>query len=249
MVNVKKNTKNSKKRYTTNNKLTVKSLQTQMKQMNIFRGEKKHTSVNSYDLTIQPTVGQCDVNFDGNYFYDITPNPTSGDGASNRDGSQIRLYSSVMKLTFAQQDNTSSARNIKITILEVLGTPQDIGMVEGNYLVTNPMSTIRDYYSVPNTVYRSQYKVLCVRNYKIEGDNIGGQRQTKDCQINLKYNKGWGHSVRYAVNPTIGQLIMIVQCDVGNRSLTTTSTLPVYKNTIKTGLDFKFNIQHYYYDN
>lgn len=251
MSNVKKNTKGNKKRYTRNNGSSIKSLQTQMKQMNIFKGEKKHINISDRTITpyIEPKVGQCDADFDANYLYDMTPNPTSGDGATNRDGSMIRLYSSVLKFSFAQQDNCSSARNIKITILEVQGTPQSIGTVEGQYLITNPMSNVRDYYSLPNTVYRSQYKVLAVRKLKIEPDNVGGQRMTKDYQINLKYNKGWGHNIRYGVSPTTGQLIFMVQCDLGNVSSSTASSLPVFVNTVNTGLSFKFNIQHYYYDN
>lgn len=238
------------KRKKSSKKPTVASLATQLRQMNVFRGEKKKFSVSSEDFVIQPTVAQCDANFDANYLYDITPAPSAGDGGSNREGEQIRLYSSVLKMTFAQQDAVSSARRIKVTIMEVLGTPQTTGTVEGQYLVTNPMSGIRDYYSVPNTAYRAQYKIITQRHLTIKPDMVGGQRLINNMQINLKYNKGWGHLVRYAgVSTSVGQLIMLVQCDLGNQSSTTASTLPVYVNSVNTGVDFKFNVQHYFYDN
>jgi len=231
------------------NKDTVSSLSTQLRQMSVFRGEKKKINDDSFGLT-NVYVGQCYGNTDGNFLKDITPAPVSGDGSTNREGEQIRLYSSIIKLSFAQQDSTSAARRVRITIMEVLGTPQATGTVEGQYLVTNPVSTIRDFYSMHNTAYRAQYKVLATRMLTVPADNIGGQRLFKDIQINLKYNKGWGHLVRYAgVSTSVGQLIMLVQCDLGNCAGSTTSTLPVYLQSVNTGLDFNYNIQHYYYDN
>lgn len=231
------------------NKATIASLSNQLRQMSVFRGEKKKISDDSNDSG-GVIIGQCYGDSDGNLFKDMTPAPASGDGSSNREGEQIRLYSSVLKLSFAQQDSTSAARRVKITIMEVLGTPQGVGTVEGQYLVTNPLSGVRDYYSMPNTAYRAQYKVLATRHLTVPADNIGGQRLFKDIQINLKYNKGWGHLIRYAgVSTSVGQLVMVVQCDLGNCHPSSASTLPVYVNAVNTGLDAKYNIQHYYYDN
>lgn len=237
--NKKKKSNGKKKNYT--------SLATQLKQMSIYKGEKKKIS---YANAAPVYVGQCAANNDANYVYDLTPAPTSGDGSSNREGEQIRLYSSVLHLSFAQQDSVSSARRIKVTIMEVLGTPQTVGTVEGQYLLTNPMSTIRDYYSNTNTAYRAQYKIIATRHLTIPADQVGGQRMFKDMQINLKYNKGWGHLIRYAGPSTsVGQLVMMVQCDLGNASGAAASTLPVYVNSINTGVELKYNMQHYFYDN
>lgn len=237
----------NKKKKSNNKKKSYNSLATQLKQMSIYRGEKKKLSQTNADDVF---VGQCNINNDANVLIDITPVPTSGDGGSNREGEQIRLYSSVLRLSFAQMDSANSARRIKITIMEVLGTPQSVGTVEGQYLLSNPMSTIRDYYSNPNTAYRAQYKIIATRHVTIPADNVGGQRMMKDTQINLKYNKGWGHLIRYAgVNTSVGQLVMFIQCDLGNTNATTASTLPVYVDLPNTGVELKYNFEHYFYDN
>lgn len=242
-----KKTYSKKKKYNNKKKSNYSSLATQLKQMSIYRGEKKKIAVANETVNY---VGQCNVNNDANYFYDMTPAPVVGDGSSNREGEQIRLYSSVLRLSFGQQDNCSAERRIKITIMEVLGTPQSVGTVEGQYLTTNPMTGIRDYYSNPNTAYRAQYKIIATRHVTIPADKVGGQRTFKDTQINLKYNKGWGHLIRYAgVSTSVGQLVMIVQCNLGNTSSISASTLPVYVNGMTTGVQLKYNIEHYYYDN
>lgn len=242
-----KKTYNKKKKFNNKKRMTTASLATQLKQMSIYRGEKKKITESNPSTIL---VGQCNVNNDANNVYDITPDPSTGDGSSNREGEQIRLYSSVIRLSFAQQDAVSSARRLKVTIMEVLGTPQSVGTVEGQYLITNPMSGVRDFYSNVNTAYRAQYKIITTRFVTIPADQVGGQRLIKDLQINLKYNKGWGHLIRYAgVATSVGQLVMFIQCDLGNTNATTTSTLPVYVNLPNTGVEAKFNIEHYFYDN
>jgi len=244
----KKTKKPIKKKTNSYSKNSIQALRKELYQLNSFRGEKKRFIVSE-----NADVGQVNNNFDGNLVSDITPEPPLGDGATNRTGDAIKLYSSQLKFQFSQQDSTSSARKVRIMVFEVLGAQQATGTFEGQLLLSNPMVSggIRDYFSFYNNSYRSQYKLIATKHLTVQADNVGGQRNHTECQINLRYNKGWGHAIRYsATTSTTGQLMMIVQTDAGNIHPTATSSVTgLVANLPNTGLVCNYTMTHYYYDN
>lgn len=201
---------------------------------------------------------------------EITPFPTSGTGYNQREGSSIKLHSSLMRFQLYQQSQTSSPIKISIQIIKVVGATQNIsystagggsstlptGLI--NLYDVNPfigagtgtMGQIIDYNSQRNQDNFKDYVVLRKKNFTLKNDALGSQTIIKDIKIPMRYKN---HHVRFdknTTNITEGQLFLLILCDNGNTNSTNTGTLTGVPNTgVNTGAMVQYAITHYYYDN
>lgn len=197
----------------------------------------------------------------GLFITDITPTPSEGTTSTSRTGNSIKLHSSFQRFQFYHQSATTQPINFQILILQVKGPPvSNLTTFVNNIYTLNPFVSnagapaIVDYNSSFNPDFFGQYRILRRKKFRLSPDQFTGQQMIKNVNLPMKYNRGKGHHIRYALDnntvPSDGQILMIVLADSGNMSSTTASTLSnVPVSAINTGLIMDYNIVHYFYDN
>jgi hypothetical protein len=173
----------------------------------------------------------------GHVLLDLTPTIAQGITYNTRNGSSVKLHSSVMKFQVSQQTNFTSKMKIKIYIVKVIGAP--IFLDTGKFLDPNPFTTFYDFNSSRNIDKMSQFKVITTRNYTVQPDNIAGQNNKLEFMIAWKH-KGDSH-LRYDKDSnslTKGQFFMICVADNGDIA-----------TAVQTGVGIQYTARHFYYDN
>lgn len=217
----------------------------------IVNAEKKQITISP----ITTLIGQVNGNAEGAYTVDITPAPHQGNQDSQRSGDSIKISTAVFDFQVKNMSAATHPMMISIEIYSVLGTPQATSTFLNQLYVPTSFLTgtsIRDFHAKYDQDYRQQYKLIAKRIVRLKGDNFSGQTQIKNIKVPLKFGT-YGHHVKYVENSNIiasGQLMMIVRCDSGNLSASTTSTINnVAITEIGTGAIFNQAMQYYYYDN
>lgn len=244
----------AKKRYYNKRRKTInlgKMLRDVQTVKSIVNSEKKQIS----GFAGSSSLGQVNGNAEGAYTLDITPGIPQGTTDSTRTGDSVKLTTAMFKFQVSQQSANTGPVRVKLRIYKVLGTPQATSLFLNQISLPNVFVTganIRDYNSQPDQDYRQQYVKIAERRFTIRGDNFSGQNTIKNIDLPIKFGK-YGHHIKYAENTNViasGQLMMIVQCDTGNLSAGTPSTLGGVLNTaVNTGLFINRSMTFYYYDN
>lgn len=219
----------------------------------VINSEKKHLRTDVEDVY----VGQVNGNANGYYLADVSPAPTQGTGFQNRIGNSIKLHATHWEMMIARQSGPSIINPIKmnIKIIEVVGEPYTTpsNAIEGKFLYHNPFidtTNIFDYHSGRVPEYFKNYRVLKNKNIFMPGNSIGGQLSNKTIKFGLKYKNLHIKWKGDSVNQSVGQLLLLITCDSGNRSTTTTSTLDnIYQAGTSTGLLIQHYRTDYFYDN
>lgn len=230
----------------------VKALSRRVNQMaTVLKPEKKHKTVTGLGLT----VGQVNQNSSAYGAYDITPLCTSSTTYAGRSGSKVRLLSSFIQCQFFGMSSTSSNIKGKILIFKT-STPQaSPGAFVSNMLNYNSFAgagfTIVDYNSSYNPDFFRDWTLIREKKFQSRPDNITSQNMITSFNIPLKYNKGKGHVIQYAKDSNTlvdGQILMVVLLDNGNNGTLASTLVNVPIIAANTGLNFNYNIEHYYTD-
>lgn len=202
-------------------------------------------------------VGQVNGNASGHQIFDITPMPTQGDGYSNRQGNSIKWVSSHYSFFVQRQGSNVGQCNLKIQIIKIIGEPYSTPangildkFIEKNRWVNT--GTVYDTSSDRKPEYFKNFRVLKTHYVRFPAVQYAGQAITTQKIVNFGI-KLPSHHVKWNGNSNTlsqGQVLMLVTCDTGNCSTSTTSILDSIANTAtSTGLIMNCNKADYYYDN
>jgi len=218
----------------------------------VLNPEKKRYDIAQATLL---KIGQVNGNTDGGHFSDCTPIISQGITNSTRNGSSIKLHSSIWNFQFKQEVGTVA--DIKL-IIEIFATGKEPyppttftfrdERFTPNFFIAG--ADIRDYNAQINP--DNFMKGVCVARRKItvKADQVSSVSNLCHVKIPIKYNKGQGRHIRYKANTDVleyGQLYLCIRADRGNIGAVSTLTVPDVN--INTGLDMQWNRTDYYYDN
>ena len=197
--------------------------------------------VNAEKKRIEQNVGQVLVAQSNNgvsahYISDITPIIAEGITYNTRNGSSIKLHSSVMKFQVAQQANTITTMRLKVFIIKVVGPTVTPNIA--NFFDVNPFTGYYDINSSRNIDKMVGFKILKVQNVVLKADSVTGEPSKMEFMMAWKH-KGDSH-IRYDKDTTTvtkGQIIMIIVADSGD------------VGTPLTGVGVQNTTRHFYYDN
>lgn len=230
----------------------------------VLNPEKKRTTAAGLSY-----LGQVNGNAHGSYVVDISPQPSEGAGYSQRNGSSLKLHSTNFE--FQMVDMPSQVNNVKIIIdifqikgisSQTLGTnllPQYCNNIysNNNFVSGYTGTAFVDYFSSRNPDFFKTVKLI--RSYKatLMADQTSGAVSTSSHRFGIKYNRGKGTHIRFNGDSNTygnmivdGQLVMIVRADRGNMSTSAVSTCSgIADLAVSTGLNFKWALTHYFYDN
>lgn len=219
----------------------------------MINAEKKNIDI--YTSNNLETVAQLNGNSSGFWTKDITPVVTQGTTYSTRNGASIKLSSSYMKFQFYHQTSTSIPIKLKMYIVQTKTFQTNLTtFVQNMFLYNRFLSTtsIYDSNSMVNPDYFGLYKILRTKSITVPGDQISGVNMMKNVNIPHKWNRTKGHHIRYAgdTNTVLnGQVFVLIFADCGNLSGTASTITPVPVQAATTGINFNYDIKHYYYDN
>lgn len=172
----------------------------------------------------------------GHNVTDITPVVPQGITYNTRNGSSIKLHSTVMKFNMVQQSQQNTDLRVKIYIFRTKGIPTAFNIA--NLLDVNPFNNRYDFNSSRNIDKMPQFQILSIRNITIKGDTVGSQTNQKDFMIAWKH-KGDSH-IRYdkdTFTVTKGQIYMVMVANNGDYG------------TPQSGVQIQHTLKHFYYDN
>lgn len=204
-------------------------------------------------------VGQINGNGDGGFFEDITPLIAQGVTASTRNGASVKLHSSIWHFQFVQQSATLCKTKLMVEIWAIEKEPYAPSTFtwRNEHWLPNPFITgggdVRDYNTQVNPDNYMKGRCIARRRIVIPTDSLGNEKLVTDLKIPINYNKGKGRHIRYAKDTNVvehGQMYLVIRADRGNLSNVNNSTLVgVPDLVVNTGVNFNYNVMHYYYDN
>jgi hypothetical protein len=204
-------------------------------------------------------VGQVDGNSTGAKQFDITPAPSQGTTSITRNGNSIKLHSSLLQFQVIGQALTISKHVFYVDIFKVNGTPINGFSAPAT---SSPATLLYDNGVFSGVIDGNSSRFMnnysdftLIRSYRctLPAEQQASEASTKTFTIPLKYNRGKGHHVRFEADGSSvvanGQIVMIMRCDIGNISTTTTSTQPVPVLATQTGISVRCAVKHWFYDN
>lgn len=219
----------------------------------MVNAEKKNIDI--YSANSVETVGQLNGNSSGFWTKDITPICPQGTTYSTRNGSSIKLTSSFMKFQFYHQSSTAGPVRLKMYFIQPKTYQSNLNTYIQNMFVYNKFlstTTIYDFNSMINPDYFGLYKILRTKSVYLPADTISGVNMIKSVNIPHSWNRGKGHHIRYAgdTNTVLnGQVFILIFSDSGNISGVASTITPVPVAGATTGINFNYDIKHYFYDN
>lgn len=197
-------------------------------------------------------VGQVDGNGGGTSGFMIRTNIGGGVGAYGvRIGEEIKLIGIQLRMQFQQQSACAIPTRYVIDVFRLSDPAATIGDVISRAYNTDTITSLIDYNSTLNQLYKSDYKLIFRRKLYLAQDNLANVNMNKDLltlikqNINLKYN---GTSTADAVNY---QYALVVRADSGNRSTTTANTnlsTIINQTAVNTGAKYAYTWKLYYTD-
>lgn len=207
-------------------------------------GEKK--TINA--LLPGTLLGQCNINGDATFSLDCTPRPPQGDGYSQRNGRQIKCVAMSLQWQVVQQPNTNHPIRIKFYLVKVVGTPLNSIVAYQNFMLSNPITGVRDHQATRDINYWKDYRVIKSWSTTLAQDQATGNLSVRTGRVACKMN----HFVNFDGNTTSvndGQLLLMAFADSGNCG-TSNSTLPnVVVQTYATGCVVQTYAKWFYTDN
>ena len=202
--------------------------------------KKVATMVNAEKKRIEQNVGQVLVGqyigaASGHYLADITPIIPQGITHTTRNGSSIKLHSSVMKFQLAQQANCITTFRIKVQVIKVIGAPITPNIA--NILDINPFTNSYDINSSRNIDKMIGFRIIKTKYITLKADSVTGEAAKTEFMMAWKH-KGDSH-IRYEKDTntvTKGQFLILIVADTGD---TVAQTAGGIQNTTR----------HFYYDN
>lgn len=198
---------------------------------------------------------------EGSEVRDVTPVITGGIDSDNRIGRSLKLTGMSFPLSFTQQASCQAGRNVRISLLRVRSADGGVSATEARDTVwdPNPLTTMRDY-NCPRAYRNSKndgITVLRSMTCYVPGPqlNDGGgttlqaERTVKNIRFNVKLNE----ILRYANDtdtvPEGIKYFLVFQCNAGNQSNSTNSTLDVPVVSQSTGLVVRLTQRSWWVDN
>lgn len=216
----------------------------------LVNAEKKRVNVNTLSGTL--SVGQVNGNTSGCYYEDMTCAPAVGTAYNQRTGNSIKWQASHFAFQFKHMASTEQKVRLKIQFWRAVAQTTSASAVEGQILTANPFVTggsVYDYYSDRNPDYFKCFRLIRTKYVTLDQDDLTSQAVIKSVVFGIK----WNHHVNWNVSGSNseGQVIMSIVADSGNKSTNTTCTLTngVPVQGTNTGVQFNYNVTHYYTDN
>lgn len=219
----------------------------------MINAEKKIFEFTS-SLGSPSAVGQCNINANAHFVLDITPTPVSGSYYNARNGASIKMTTSYFRFQMYGMASQKSPVKVIIEIVQIKGKPETTGTVITDLYSLDAFSQLIDSNSNYNPDYYGNFKILRSIKKTINPLVITGETPLTEVQFGQKWNGSKGHHIRYSQDSTTvtdGQIILVIRADVGNisSSLAYSGGNSVPIQGTNTGLNFNYNIRHYYYDN
>lgn len=199
----------------------------------MINAEKKRLEVVSPQYFVAQNLNLTNS---GHNITDITPVVSQGVTHNTRNGSSIKLHSTIMKFQMVQQANQVADLKVKIYIIRTTGLPTGFNIA--NFLDVNPFNSRYDFNSSRNIDRMTMFKIVQTRTITVKGDTATGAVNTKEFMIAWKH-KGDSH-IRYDKDTNIvtkGQFFMIMVADNGDYG------------TPQSGVTVQHTLRHFYYDN
>lgn len=206
--------------------------------------------------------GQVNGNNDGAYIIDATPYISQGVTNFTRNGSGLKLHSTIWQFQVSQQPNAISDIRFIVELWAIDGDPYSNletfrrEKYLPNAFVTPSGSAPRDYNCQMDPDNFMKGKCIARRKYTVKADALTSAKSLVDFKLPILYNKGQGRHIRYDSNTDTlahGQLCLVMRADRGNMSTPAgpgVSTLTGIQDVgTETGLYVMWNKTDYYYDN
>lgn len=211
--------------------------------------EKKRWNTNTLGGTL--SVGQVNGNSSGDYAVDMTPAPNVGTAYDQRVGNSIKYQAAHYAFQFKHMSSTEQKVRLKICFYRNMGVATSASAIDGQVLLANPFVTggsVYDFCSSRNPDYFKTYRLVKTKYVTLDQDDFTSQAVIKTVTFGIR----WGHHIKWnaAGSNSEGQVLMSIVADSGNRSTNTTCTLTngVPIQGTNTGVQFNYNITHYYTD-
>jgi len=204
-------------------------------------------------VTTNTAIGQVLANdgLSGQQIFDVTPAIVQGIGYNQMTGNSVKLVSMALFGQIKQQSATRHPMRCKVTLFQVVGTPQVPATMLSNATLyeRNPLTTCVDYNSQRNVNYFRDYKILGTKYVYLMPAPVSGELILQ----NFKFVMKLSHHLKWDNNTTTltaGQIMLHVSSDSGNSSAVTASTLTTIPITaVSTGASIQFYTKYYYVDN
>jgi hypothetical protein len=219
--------------------------------------EKKHIDAGVGGFAL----GQVQVNTEGSEVREVTPLITGGIDNDNRIGRSLKLTGMSFPISFTQQTQCQAGRNVRITLLCVRSADGGVTGTEARDTVwdPNPLTTMRDY-NCPRAYRNSKNDgITVVRSMTcyVPGPQLndagGATTQAERIVKNIRFNVKLNEVLRYGNDtdtlPEGIRYFLVFQCNAGNQSNTTDSTLDVPVVSQSTGLVVRLTQRSWWVDN
>lgn len=215
--------------------------------------KSQRPEVKTTDITPSSVVtGQVKVNLTGAECIDISPSIGTGNANGGRIGNQCLAIGNFLRIQLRQQSAGAIATRY---IVDVWKT-DDVNLTTGSTGTFLPfvynadtISSVIDYNSSRNMIYRGIYKRVFTKKVTLSADQTSSVNTTKDLKVLIKDNQimQWPDTVGSA--PMNVRWFLTVRADSGNASTATASTLPLIAQTaINTGAVMSYCVKCYYVD-
>lgn len=217
---------------------------------NVINAELKFYNV-ELGVAAGADVGQFSGNSAGGLWLDVTPKPAQGTTDITRVGDSIRPRFCTVHLQCYQQSACTNPIKFKVVFLKSVGqTYSTAAIMTDTYYDNSPWTGVVDYNSMKDKDHALDIAKIYERRYVLN-ETTSSQVAVKDIQFNLQMSKDY--HVKFDDNSTNvarGQIIMVILCDQGNCSTTTTTTnLGAISTAINTGMHVRYQLRWQYYDN
>lgn len=199
-------------------------------------------------------VAQMNQNTFGFVTHDLTPLWTQGVGEDQRVGNSLKLTGYNMKIQLRGQQNTVSARRMKLMIIKTTDTTTPLINIVNDILDPNPLTGIIDYHSQWDySDNKRVHKVLrTVRMYiKPPEFSTGSQseKSIRDYNISLRLNDVLRFENNLVQEPNDCRYFLVILCDTGNLSATGSTNPGSMVPTGLSGVEYQFHDKFWYVDN
>ena len=219
--------------------------------------EKKHKEI---DVTTFD-IGQVNANIDHAVAFDVTPSIAQGLGSDDRVGNSLKMTGLTFPMSFTQMGTCLGDRKVRITLLRVRGADN---LVTTSTALTqvwdeNPLNGLRDF-DAPRAYRNSKNdgisivrSMTCyVKGPQVDNGSPGTfdyERQIKNVRMSVKLNDVLRYSGDGATAPDGIRYVLVFQCNAGNISNTTSSTLDVPVTSTDSGLKLRLGERAWWVDN
>jgi hypothetical protein len=239
----------------------VQGLKNLAKDIEMIKGrlnvEKKHKEID----VISAAIGQCDANGDRALAFDVTPSIGQGLGSDDRVGNSLKMTGMTFPMSFTQQGTCLGDRKVRITLLRVRAPDSLVstGTALTQVWDVNPLNGLRDF-DAPRAYRNSKtdgITVLRSITCYIKGPQLDNgtpgvfdyEKNVKNLRLNVKLDDVLRYSSDVTLVPDGIRYVLVFQCNAGNVSFGSSSTLDVPVKSTNSGLDLRLGQRAWWVDN